>query len=1079
MAITRTTRRRGVRFASVLTALLLLTPFVPAQTASAEPVNLGLDRPVQSSGQEAGFAAERAFDGNIGPEDPTPPAVHNEPSASRWSGTGDPAWVSVDFGAPATLESVRIRWGNTFATDYALLGSVDGTTFTELEGGLAGVRADWTTVELSETGYRHLKVQVNSKSTQWPVSIWEIQALGTLDGEIVEPLSVNVIPKPAVSVAGDGGDLTLDEATVVVGSGEAAATAAQFAEEARPATGFPLTVAATGTANAISFKLDTSLELPGLTDEQYRLTVTSDGVTVEAPTQAGLFYGAQTLLQLMGPWVRSAEPVAQEWTLPAVEIEDGPRYQYRGFMFDVSRSFVPVDEIKEVLDEMSAHKLNVLHWHLSDDQGWRIAISNEGKVEGDPIDYSLLALRSGATAVATTQWTDLPGRTGFYDADEFAEIIAYADERHIAVVPEIDGPAHSNAILHAIPELNSEGSYPRLTEGQTVAPPITNTSVGESSLDAGNELTYTFMRHVFKQLIEDNATLVNGERYFHIGGDESHNTSDAAYRTYMERTTGIVEDLGAIPMAWNEAFNQAPEQMPDGSVIHHWVGGVSATARTLINTRDMKIVMSPAGNAYLPQVPGPGILGPAWACGGGGCGINQFYNWNPTAQAGVAEASVLGVSAAIWQEHIRSLNSLEYLMYPRLMATAEVGWTPQGERTIADFRERLTTLGTALTVEGRNFFPSDGTWELDVRGAVLPELAEDEAPGVVGWASLPNATDADVSATLEIGGETITLDATAERIYKDGVGAKFDDRQVNSIFVLTTDEALPVGEHTATITVTGKGATKTAQLPITVAAANEAPTLATLGNAVFQAGAAVSIQVVATDPDGDALTYSADGLPAGLAIDGATGLISGTTDAVGDHTVTVTVDDGNGGTATRSFTLTVTTKPTPTEPTDEPTADPTDDPTQQPTTPPVKKYVRTAPYTLAGLHRNLNGRDWNTTCEPYSQTERCRTDIWATIVVIENGQFVRKDGWAFNNLTYLPYMTREAWGANPLANTGEWAATTDQRQWKTECDTARTGRNGCRSYTFVTVYKATAKPEGGYVFSQNNEWMFNNIVMFE
>ena len=197
--------------------------------------------------------------------------------------------------------------------------------------------------------------------------------------------------------------------------------------------------------------------------------------------------------------------------------------------------------------------------------------------------------------------------------------------------------------------------------------------------------------------------------------------------------------------------------------------------------------------------------------------------------------------------------------------------------------------------------------------------------------------------------------------------------------------------------------------------------------------------------------------------------------------MTVTVTDEAGNEAEATFTITVAVAPTvdPTDdPTVDPTDDPTDDPTQTPTTPPVKKYVRTAPYTLPGLHKGLNGRDWMTKCEPYSQTERCRTDIWATIVVIENGQFVRKDGWTFNNLTYLPFMTRASWGATPLANTGEWTATTDQRRWMTECDTERTGRNHCRSYTFVTVYKATAKPEGGYVFSQNNEWVFNNIVMF-
>ncbi|GAA4894285.1 hypothetical protein GCM10025789_09390 [Tessaracoccus lubricantis] len=177
---------------------------------------------------------------------------------------------------------------------------------------------------------------------------------------------------------------------------------------------------------------------------------------------------------------------------------------------------------------------------------------------------------------------------------------------------------------------------------------------------------------------------------------------------------------------------------------------------------------------------------------------------------------------------------------------------------------------------------------------------------------------------------------------------------------------------------------------------------------------------------------------------------------------------------------TVNGRVTPDTPTSSPSPTPTKPttPATPPTSPAKPKFERTAPYTLPGVHKGLNGRDWNTTCEPYSQTERCRTDIWATVVVIEGGQFVRKSGWTFNNLTYLPYMTREAWGTNPLGSTNEWTATTDGRKWRTECDTARTGRNGCRSYTYVTVYSATAKATGGYAFSQRNEWVFNNIVMF-
>ncbi|GAA4898738.1 hypothetical protein GCM10025789_15890 [Tessaracoccus lubricantis] len=160
----------------------------------------------------------------------------------------------------------------------------------------------------------------------------------------------------------------------------------------------------------------------------------------------------------------------------------------------------------------------------------------------------------------------------------------------------------------------------------------------------------------------------------------------------------------------------------------------------------------------------------------------------------------------------------------------------------------------------------------------------------------------------------------------------------------------------------------------------------------------------------------------------------------------------------------------------KPTQPPTP-PTSPPTSPGKPDFVRTAPYTLPGFH-NLNGRQWETTCEEYSQTERCWTYIWATTVKVEDGQYVRTTGWAFNNLTYLPFMTRAEWGTNPLGHTGEWTAT-DGRMWRTECDTAATGRGGCRSYAMVTVYQATAKAGGGYTFSQSNEWVFNNIVMFK
>src|SRR5690606_9333772 len=237
-----------------------------------------------------------------------------------------------------------------------------------------------------------------------------------------------------------------------------------------------------------------------------------------------------------------------------------------------------------------------------------------------------------------------------------------------------DGPAHSNAMLHALPELNTAGSWSHLPadkrDGTVAAPVNTTTSVGESSLDPGSEVTYTVLTHVLKQIVAQNSSLVAGERYFHIGGDESHNPGSGPYQTVMQRMGQIVTGLAATPVVWNEAPGTAPAQLPEGTVVQFWTGNTSAT-RDFVNNKPGRVLVSPASRAYLPQVPGTGITGPSWACGGG-CGINSFYDWNPLTFMGLSsDDQVVGVEAPLWSEHLRSLGSAEFLMYPRLMATAE------------------------------------------------------------------------------------------------------------------------------------------------------------------------------------------------------------------------------------------------------------------------------------------------------------------------------------------------------------------------------------------------------------------------
>lgn len=228
-------------------------------------------------------------------------------------------------------------------------------------------------------------------------------------------------------------------------------------------------------------------------------------------------------------------------------------------MLDPARSFITVPEVLDTIETMADYKLNELHLHLSDDQGWRIAITNEGRAEGDTIDYTRLAEVSGATAVGPTRATTLPGVTGYYTQDDFRTIVAAAAAHHIEVVPEIDAPAHTNAALHALPELNSSGSFPAADPLTGTTPVNTTTSVGESSLDAANEASYTYIRHVVNQI----AAMNPEGRLLHLGGDESFSTTAQAYRTFMDRAlTDVASTTNSwrrplTPVVWNEAASRS------------------------------------------------------------------------------------------------------------------------------------------------------------------------------------------------------------------------------------------------------------------------------------------------------------------------------------------------------------------------------------------------------------------------------------------------------------------------------------------------------------------------------------------
>ncbi len=809
----------GVSALGVLTLALGLAVTGPAGAAE-EGRNVALDRPVTSSGTEVAdgrWTADRVTDGDDGARGT---ADNRDPDASRWSSNpADDAWVAVELAEPTVVDHVAIQWANACAAAYHLEVSVDGQEWVDATESITPVCGSRDVQELSvDTPVSFVKMQAEDRvpigGVKYGVSLWELEVW---DGpEPVEPapeaVTAAVLPEPAsMEVDEDAEPFVLTPGTAIVAPGDAAATGAQLAELLAPATGFDLAVQDAADGPAITLELSDG-DIPA---EGYELTADAEGVLIEASTEAGLFYGAHTLRQLLGGWADSAVTTNGPWLVPDVEISDAPRFEYRGHMIDPSRSFFTVEEVEQILDRMSSYKLNKLHIHLTDDQGWRIAISNEDRAEGDDIDYTQLTEISGQTAVASTQFQPLDGVTGYYTQDDFRHIVEYAAERHVEIIPEIDAPAHINAALHAIDQLNSEGSYPAVDPETGRTPVNTTTSVGESSLDAENPYTYLFMSHVVSQIAAMNP---DGD-YFHLGGDESFNTTGQAYDTFMHTVLPDIAERGLRPVVWTEG---ARADLPEGSVVQYWTGGNEDRIRDHVANNGGQVIMSHASQAYLPQVPGPEIQGPAWACGGP-CGLDRFYNWDPaTSGPGVGEDGVLGVEAPLWNEHVRGVADAEFMTYPRLIATAEVGWTPQELRSgdAAEFFERMAAHGTSLTASGTNFHLAPQVqWLSDVAGVDL-ELEDGEAldGAVIGYLSAPGTEADDVSVTVEWsdGAEgTVETVLTREPEYKVNTG----------IYEITASRDFAErGTYTATITTTAPDGERSETLDVVVAAAAPEPT---------------------------------------------------------------------------------------------------------------------------------------------------------------------------------------------------------------------------------------------------------------
>ena len=779
--------------------------------------NLALNATATASGRELAsqWGPELAVDGDKGRDEAWRDKRENftNPTASRWSAnSADNGWLAVDLGAEANLDHVTVTWGKQFGRDYVIETSADGSNWKQAGDIQHGIASKEITTQVSGSA-RYVRVRFTARNSTWPVGIWELEVFGTWKGN---PPSrpdeglPSVLPMPVTYTRAEGEAFVLDPESDIVAPGGARAEGEKLAETLRSSTGYSLDVVDASTDDVA----DIELALSGSGNkEAYAIDASADELEISASDAHGLFNGCQTVYQLFGPWSTASFVTNGPWSMPALHIEDQPRFEYRGIMLDPARSFFTKDEVKQAIDVLSKYKYSYLHLHLADDQGWRVEITNEGREPGDEIDYTALTKEGSKGAMGTTQQQSKPGVPGFYTQEDLREITEYAREHHIKIVPEIDMPGHSQSILHCIPELNTPGSSHdgTMKDGQKienpkdyiVAPTQTTGAVGGSYLDPKNPATWTFLKHVVGQVAE-----ITDAEYFHFGGDETHEMNKkhpGEAPKFLAKAATMVRDMGLKPIGWNE---WAIADMQEGDSIQYWNGGMKPTTDK-IKQQGAKGLYSSAAHCYFPQKAGPDVWGAEWATGI--ADINDFYNYDPAREMGATDEQMLGVESAMWNEHVRSIQDFFFPSFPRALATAEVGWTPQAlrEGKVNDLRRRIADVAPQLTLAGADFYAKDKLVHSPQVAAADIQLKDGEGTKgkTIAYGYYPETKTSEVTASVAWDdGSTSELTVKQNREYLPSNGKNNNNRAQNGIFELVLQSDAPESAKSGTVTFTARGA---------------------------------------------------------------------------------------------------------------------------------------------------------------------------------------------------------------------------------------------------------------------------------
>lgn len=491
----------------------------------------------------------------------------------------------------------------------------------------------------------------------------------------------NVVPLPKSVVMAKGLPFNLTNATTIVYEGtnpEMKRNARFLSEYIQQASGIKTAVLDKRDKKAAAIVLTIDPKVAGA--EAYRLSVNNKQVTIAASTPAGVFYGIQTLRKSL-PVQTTGEAI----TLPAVTVADAPRFGYRGMMFDCARHFFPLSFVKKFIDILAMHNMNVFHWHLTEDQGWRLEIKSHPELTAKS------SMRSGTVIGHNATVDDSIPHGGFYTQQEAREIVEYARQRHITVIPEIDMPGHMLAALAAYPELGCTGGPYEVGH---------RWGVYKDVLCLGKESTYKFVQDVIDEVVE-----IFPAKYFHIGGDESptvmwekcpkclqkakdENTDIKHLQQYFtNRVEKYLNGKGKSIIGWDEILEGKINQ---SATIMSW-RGVEPGLKAAKQGHD--VIMTPSSHVYFDHYQAKDTKHEPDAIGG--CSpVDKVYSYEPLPDTLSAEAKnrIKGVQANLWTEYIPFTTQAEYMVLPRMAALAEVQWTPVAKKNFDDFSKRALRL---------------------------------------------------------------------------------------------------------------------------------------------------------------------------------------------------------------------------------------------------------------------------------------------------------------------------------------------------------------------------------------------------